>query len=177
MILVELLNLTFERMFRRNGGSNVKFAPLVRKNLLILTWCAGITALGAFGLYPVSQARADLRLCNDTTSLIGVAVGYRENGGWITEGWWRIPGETCALVLDGDLNARFYYVYAEDADRGGQWRGDVFMCTADQQFHIEGVEDCFARGYQRTGFFEIDTTNKESWMVRLTETGQSGNSQ
>jgi uncharacterized membrane protein len=124
-----------------------------------------------------TPVRADLRLCNDTTSLVGVAVGYREEGTWITEGWWRIPGETCASVLVGDLNARFYYLYAEDADRGGQWRGDIFMCTDDQQFRIEGVADCFARGYQKTGFFEVDTSSKESWMVRLTESGQTGSSQ
>ena len=119
-------------------------------------------------------ARADFRLCNDTTSLVGVALGYRDSGKWITEGWWQVPGETCASLIEGDLNSRFYYIYAEDADKGGQWRGEIFMCTADREFKIEGVEECFARGYSRTGFFEIDTSTKESWMVRLTEQGPVG---
>lgn len=122
-------------------------------------------------------AHADFRLCNDTKSLVGVALGYRENGKWTTEGWWQVPGETCASLISGDLNSRYYYLYAEDADRGGQWRGDIFMCTSDREFRIEGVDECFARGHQRTGFFEIDTGNKESWMVRLTESGQTGSSQ
>jgi len=47
------------------------------------------------------------------------------------------------------------------------------MCTANQEFRIDGVKDCFERGYEKTGFFEIDTDNRDSWMVRLTESGQS----
>jgi uncharacterized membrane protein len=120
-----------------------------------------------------TPAKADFRVCNDTTSLVGVALGYATNGNWQTEGWWQIPGETCATILEGELNSRFYYIYAEDADRGGQWRGEIFMCTANQEFRIEGVKECFERGYEKTGFFEIDTQNRESWMVRLTESGQS----
>lgn len=118
-------------------------------------------------------AKADFRVCNDTPSLVGVALGYSVDSKWKTEGWWQIPGETCASLLEGSLSSRYYYIYAEDADRGGQWRGDIFMCTANQEFEIEGEKDCFERGYQKTGFFEIDTGNRDSWMVRLTEGGQS----
>ena len=32
--------------------------------------------------------------------------------------------------------------------------------TRDETFTIFGVEDCLARGYERTGFFEVDTQNK-----------------
>ncbi|GIL02622.1 MAG: hypothetical protein BroJett030_25210 [Alphaproteobacteria bacterium] len=138
-----------------------------------LFFAVALTALAA----AVDAAHADFRLCNDTKSLIGVALGYRDNGQWVTEGWWQVPGETCASLIEGDLNSRYYYLYAEDADRGGQWRGDVFMCTSDRKFRIDGVEECFARGHQKTGFFEVDTGNKESWMVRLTESGQTGSSQ
>jgi uncharacterized membrane protein len=123
-----------------------------------------------------AAAIADFRICNDTKNLVGAALGYREKGNWVTEGWWQVPGETCATLIEGNLNSRYYYLYAEDADRGGQWRGDIFMCTSEKQFRVEGVENCFARGYQRTGFFEVDTTEKDSWMVRLTESGQTGES-
>lgn len=142
--------------------------------------CPRLADAFAFALLSVAAsvcftapARADFRICNDTNSLVGAALGYRENNVWITEGWWQIPGQTCASLIEGDLNSRFYYLFAEDADRGGQWRGEVFMCTSDKEFRIEGVEECFQRGYRKTGFFEIDTSNKESWMVRLTEQGQS----
>ena len=113
-------------------------------------------------------------MCNDTKSLVGVALGYREEEKWITEGWWQIPAETCSSLIEGNLNSRFFYIYAEDADHGGQWRGDVFMCTNDREFRIQGVDECFSRGFQKTGFFEVDTSDKGSWMVRLTESGQTG---
>ena len=43
------------------------------------------------------------------------------------------------------------------------------MCTRDKEFTIRGIEDCLARGYDRTGFFEVDTTEQRSWTVQLTE--------
>lgn len=125
----------------------------------------------------VSGAYADFRICNDTKSLVGAALGYREDGKWVSEGWFQIPGENCTSLIQGDLNSRFYYIYAEDADRGGQWRGDIFMCTSEREFRIVGVKDCFKRGHLKSGFFEIDTGNKSSWMVRLTESSQTGSAQ
>ncbi|MGN6471299.1 MAG: DUF1036 domain-containing protein, partial [Rhizobiaceae bacterium] len=32
-----------------------------------------------------------------------------------------------------------------------------------------GVNDCFARGFQRAGFKEYDTGKQSSWMVQLTD--------
>ena len=66
--------------------------------------------------------------------------------------------------------ARYYYIYAIDYDRGGEWSGKAFMCTRDKEFTIRGTEDCLARGYDRTGFFEVDTGEQRSWTVQLTET-------
>lgn len=128
-------------------------------------------------LHSPGTANADFRVCNDTKSLVGVAMGYREKSEWKTEGWWQVPAETCASLIEGDLSSRFFYLYAEDADHGGQWRGEVFMCTNDREFRIDGIKDCFARGFQKTGFFEVDTGDKDSWMVRLTEAGQTGSEQ
>lgn len=128
-------------------------------------------ALALFGT--ATEARADFRICNDTKSLIGAALGYRKDGIWISEGWFQIQAESCNALVEGDLSSRFYYIYAEDADRGGQWGGEIFMCTNDREFRIEGVDDCFQRGHVKTGFFEIDTGNRTSWMVRLTEQSQT----
>ena len=123
--------------------------------------------------FQAAEVRADFRICNDTDNLVGAALGYREDGKWISEGWFQIPGNSCASLIEGDLGSRFYYIYAEEAERGGQWRGNIFMCTNEREFRIAGVKDCFKRGHLRTGFFEIDTGGRNSWMVRLTETPQS----
>src|SRR5262249_56060085 len=57
-------------------------------------------------------ARADFRLCNNTGNRVGIAVGYKENEGWTTEGWWNISARSCETVLRGALVARLYYIYA-----------------------------------------------------------------
>jgi hypothetical protein len=43
------------------------------------------------------------------------------------------------------------------------------MCTRDESFTIFDVGDCYARGYERTGFFEVDTQNRSDWMLQLTD--------
>lgn len=118
-------------------------------------------------------AFADFRICNRTNSRVGVAVGYKDNDGWSTEGWWNVLPGGCELLLPGPLVARFYYIYAVDYDQGGEWSGKAFMCTRDRMFVIHGVGDCLARGYNRTGFFEVDTGEQRNWTIQLTEQGQA----
>jgi uncharacterized membrane protein len=118
-------------------------------------------------------AAADFRLCNNTSSRVGISVGYKDGDGWTTEGWWTLPARSCDTLLKGELVARFYYISAVDYDRGGEWSGKAFMCTRDKEFTIRGIEDCLARGYDRTGFFEVDTGEQRSWTVQLTESSES----
>ena len=83
----------------------------------------------------------------------------------------RLVARSCETLLRGTLVARFYYIYAVDYDHGGEWSGQAFMCTRDKEFTIRGTEDCLARGFDRTGFFEVDTGEQRSWTVQLTEVG------
>jgi uncharacterized membrane protein len=117
-------------------------------------------------------AAADFRLCNNTNSRIGIALGYKDNDGWATEGWWNLPARNCDTLLRGSLAARFYYIYAVDYDHGGEWSGQAFMCTREKEFTIRGTGDCLARGFDRTGFFEVDTGEQQTWTVQLTEAGE-----
>ena len=117
-------------------------------------------------------AAADFRVCNNTGGRIGIAMGYKEGEGWTTEGWWNISARTCESLLKGSLVARYYYLYAIDYDRGGEWSGHAFMCTRDKEFTIKGIGDCLARGFDRTGFFEVDTGEQRAWTVQLTDSSE-----
>ena len=117
-------------------------------------------------------ARADFRLCNNTSSRVGIALGYKDADGWTTEGWWNVSSRSCETLLRGNLVARFYYIYALDYDRGGEWSGQAFMCSRDKEFTIKGAENCLARGFDRTGYFEVDTAEQRSWTVQLTEANE-----
>lgn len=130
-----------------------------------------VLALAAFAgaMGAAAPARAELRLCNGTSSRVGIAIGYRDAQGWVTEGWWNVAPKGCETIVPGTLGSRFYYVHAVDYDRGGQWAGTAMMCTRDREFTIRGFEDCLARGYDRSPFFEVDTGEQRTWTVQLTD--------
>ncbi len=147
---------------RKNGSTTLSAT-------LLTAAFAGVLAVG------VGPAKADLRLCNKTASTVSVAIGYKAKEGWRSEGWWNIAGQKCGTLLSGALGSRYYYLYAVDANRGGEWSGKAVMCTRRKMFTIMGVEDCVARGYERTGFFEIDTAEQRSWTVHLYQPTTKGN--
>ncbi len=112
-------------------------------------------------------AWADLRLCNRTDSNVGVAIGYKDEDGWTSEGWWNIPPHECKTLLEGPLIARYYYVFAVDYDKGGSWGGPATLCTRNKIFTIRGRTNCEARGFRTTGFFEVDTGEESDWTITL----------
>jgi len=138
--------------------------------------CAGMAkavaaAAGLFGLCLAvpAPAHAELKLCNSTSSRIGVAIGYKDKDGWASEGWWNVPAQSCALLIQDKLRAKYYYVYAFDYDKGGEWGGPFPMCTNDVEFTIKGSDNCEGRGFKKSGFFEVDTQEQTDWTVKLTD--------
>jgi len=144
---------------------------MVRKLAFAAALCAGFAAMSM-------PARADLKMCNNTASRVGVAIGYKDKDGWASEGWWTIDAQKCTALLKGNLIARYYYVYAVDFEKGGSWGGKSMMCIREKVFTIRGIEDCAGRGYQKVGFFEVDTNEETDWTVSLsgekTTQGQQG---
>ena len=125
---------------------------------------AGALTLLALGNGP---ALADFKMCNNTESRVGVALGYKDQEGWASEGWWTIEPQKCLTLLKGNLIARYYYVFAVDYEKGGSWGGKAMLCTRDKVFTIRGTDNCVERGYQKTGFFEVDTGEETDWTVSL----------
>ncbi|WP_208986051.1 DUF1036 domain-containing protein [Labrenzia sp. OB1] len=157
----------FEVGERNQEGSRARIGVPLK------TVCAAFLAL-LFLPATSDKAKADLRLCNKTDSQVGVAIGYKDKTDWVTEGWWNLSSNSCETLVPGALVSRYYYIYAVDYDQFGEWGGRAFMCTREKEFTIRGIEDCVARGFERTGFFEIDTGEQSSWTVQLTEPVQQG---
>jgi uncharacterized membrane protein len=129
----------------------------------------GLVLLGALASAQTGPALADFRMCNNTTNRVSVSLAYTDGQAWVSEGWWNLKPADCNTLVRGALAAQFYYVYAMD-ERGGEWKGKAFMCTSDREFKIDGRQDCFVRGYDRTGFFEVDTgKDAKNWTVQLTD--------
>lgn len=174
-----LSRLTAGKPRRHKAASCVnRFATLSMRSLLLRSWprsalLAPAAVFAALVLQSV-PASADLRLCNKTPSRVGVAIGYKDKKVWTTEGWWNVPVNSCETLVSGTLVSRYYYVYAVDYDHGGEWSGKYVMCTKDKMFTIEGTEDCVPRGFNRSGFFEVDTGEQTSWTIQLNEPAQQG---
>jgi uncharacterized membrane protein len=145
-----------------------RLPPIAAKRRIAVIAATAAVLMLAFA----SSARADFRLCNNTGSRVGIALGYKDAEGWTTEGWWNVPSRTCETLLRGALVARYYYIYAVDYDRGGEWSGHAFMCSREKEFTIRGIGNCLARGYDRTGFFEVDTGEQRAWTVQLTDSAE-----
>jgi len=163
----------------RSSGSNrnLTMLPLSEHATAILTAMKQATIPAAIavavGAALTSPAHADFRLCNNTSSRVSVSLAYTDGETWVSEGWWNLKASACETLVRGPLAAEFYYVYAMD-ERGGEWKGKAFMCTRDREFRILGREDCFVRGFDRTGFFEVDTGKEaKNWTVQLTDQAQT----
>ena len=131
-------------------------------------WLVSATTLGML-LMAAPAALADLKLCNRTNSTVGVALGYKDDKGWASEGWWNVPPKQCKTLLQGDLIARYYYIFAIDYDKGGTWTGPATLCIQDKIFTIRGRTNCEARGYRTQGFYEVDTGEKFDFTIMLND--------
>lgn len=119
-------------------------------------------ALAAF-FCSASSAQAAFLFCNETETAIEAAFGTRDDGRWISEGWWQIQPGQCARVLSKPLTQRFYFYYARALALPGKdgkppmvWSGKYSFCTDSKAFKIEGDSKCEERGYRKQGFQDID---------------------
>ncbi len=71
----------------------------------IAGWLLALPTL-AGALLPAAPARADLRMCNNTSNRVSVALAYTDGQGWVSEGWWTLKSLDCATLLRGALAAQ-----------------------------------------------------------------------
>jgi len=126
-----------------------------------------------------SQSSAGFRVCNKSDQSANVAVGYKSNDyGWVSEGWWVIDAGNCEQIITGDLNSRYYYIYAEGTGdevwqaKKGQDGG--FFCISSSKFTLRNEDfqkgtniDCEASGQKTKHFTEVDTGSYEGFTFNL----------
>jgi len=135
----------------------------MRRTTLLLTTVLGLTGLAGFA----SPAFAAFNVCNKSSLAVRAAIGRFDGTNWTSEGWWTIAPKACASLLNGPLQGRFYYLYASDG-AAGTWEGKTFFCVApDKRFRSVGRGNCAKRGFDRRGFFEVDTGKKPEWTQSL----------
>lgn len=116
-----------------------------------------LLTMGGLAVLAAPQASyASLQFCNRTNSQLSLAVGYIANSVWTSGGWWNVTPGSCVTPISGNLTNRYYYYHAHSSG-GGSWDGDYTFCTTNSAFTISGDENCSGRGYETTGFRQIDT--------------------
>jgi uncharacterized membrane protein len=113
-----------------------------------------------------TPAHASMQVCNQTSQGVRVAIGHFDGKVWTSAGWWPIAPKQCAGLVTGPLDARFYYLYAIDGE-GGVWEGDTHFCTAPNNFTIARRSVCATSGFDRRGFFQVDTGRSPDWIQSL----------
>lgn len=103
-----------------------------------------------------TPAFAGLEICNNAAKSLSVAIGYSDQGEWVSEGWWNIPAGECKTPVKDDLKNRYYY-YRANASGEPFASGDYSFCTTPEAFTITGDDNCEARGYEAMGFRKLDT--------------------
>jgi uncharacterized membrane protein len=68
---------------------------------MVRAFTLGASALVLLGFAGTTPARADLKLCNNTASRVGVAIGYKDREGWASEGWWTAEPQKCLTPAEG----------------------------------------------------------------------------
>lgn len=116
-----------------------------------------------------SPAWADFKVCNQTVRPMKVALGRFNGTDWMSEGWWTISPRKCRAILSGKLDARYYYLFASNGG-AGSWDGNKSFCVATgNTFQAIGRGSCAARGFDRKGFFEVDTGTKTDFTQSLSD--------
>ncbi len=112
-----------------------------------------------------APARAEFKVCNQSFDVLNLSFGQPVQGGFRTEGWWRVAPNQCATLIREPLAARFLYLFATDVFGKSALGGTVPMCVAPRRFRIEGERDCLLRGHLEARFVEIDTGRADEWTV------------
>lgn len=112
---------------------------------------------------------AGFSVCNNTEFAASVSFGFFDGEEWGSQGWWRVEAGGCTELLSDPLIARYYYLYAVHEEIGGAWDGNRSFCVGSGTFRIRGRGDCLTQGYDRKGFFQVDTRDARDWEETLSD--------
>ena len=117
-------------------------------------------------LFFTLPARAELKFCNQSGQQASIAIGYKGDQDWTSEGWWTVADGDCTVPVAGDLPLGHYYWRATSPD-GAFVTENYYFCTSSKAFTIVGDTECEDRGYRREAFNEVETP-EASALVTLT---------
>jgi uncharacterized membrane protein len=101
-----------------------------------------------------APAKAGLFFCNQTGQRMYIAVGWHEQGRWLSKGWYHLNPQECDSTILGILENRYYYYYAETDQAKLIWDGsgsnEGYFCTSDDAFfYVNNDTNCKGHTFKK----------------------------
>ncbi len=124
----------------------------------------------------MAPARANLKICNQTSYVLYAAVGWKAGADNITQGWTRVVPGDCADAITAPLSASNYYLYARTSKAHSgparAWGGAAQLCSKDTNFTLhtpDATNTCTTDDAFLMGYAPLNTHSLTSWTTTLTE--------
>ncbi|HJW42716.1 MAG TPA: DUF1036 domain-containing protein [Rhizomicrobium sp.] len=141
-----------------------------------LSRCLAALSVASWVSLCASPAHAALTLCNRTSYVLYAATGAAVGSTVQVQGWSRVAPGLCQPVLQGDLAASAYYLYARTSQAHSgparAWGGNVQICVKDSNFTNRDTINpahCATDDYLELPFATVDTHHLRSWTATFSE--------
>lgn len=127
-------------------------------------WLFKVISLSTFiSLSFADQAKADLVICNKSSTKAYIAVAYYKTDYWNSSGWTSVYRGECETVFLGNIKLNAPYLYVAD-DNWNQWsvsrstRNQSF-CIRQSAFNIDDADQRCVDGMFPVTFQRITSTS------------------
>ena len=116
-------------------------------------------ALLLFALFALqNNVFAQIILKNNTDETVWICIGYKQNGMWTSEGWWKVESGTQATLNHTTGESAYLYYYAYSNTRTYEGQGSSLIVKRGSAFTIKhtGSEgNNLAEGFEWKSFREV----------------------
>ena len=115
-------------------------------------------------------ANAGLFLCNETGVKVFVAIGYEEDGQWLSRGWFSFEPKECDSLYLGVPQNQYFYYYANSESWKTVWNGEQdlnggYFCTSNDAFYfLNDFNDCTGKTFKL-----LDLNGADQYSFSLTD--------
>lgn len=125
--------------------------------------CLFTVLLAAFAAtLSFAQSESTLRLINNTSKTIYVAYAiYEEDGGWTTEGWYKVESYDEREIDMDDYEGK---VYIHGYNATTSWGSDIYLCTGGSSaFTVRNADKIRCEYSRRFSQTRISKGETKSW--------------
>jgi uncharacterized membrane protein len=118
-----------------------------------------------------AAAPAGYTVCNSTDEALWAAIALQTPKGFVTRGWWQVPGGACSRILTEPLRTDRIFLLAQRKAKRVVVSGPMKLCVADTEFEFVGPKPCKGRGLAEAGFAITETKGRNGYVANIGDNG------